>query len=815
MIQTHHLDGAVVTSRNIKNDAIKATHFLANTLLVDRMVPLIFNGDLISNNAITSDNIMTESLTFDMLITNNVTEFIPNNFFTSDKIAPNSINTAQLKDRGIASYNIKQGIFGSNQFVDNIILGNVHITPNSISYEKFAPGEIQNSLFSGIMTFGIGGTGLSALKDDRILTVTSNMFNTTTNMYVNSAKNVGLFDSYSLNVLQKSFPYLFTVGSLTTSVNVHIKDAANQHVSLAVMHPNQSASISMLSSGLFSVGEGVRQFFIHPTKVFSTLAANSQQSLDLGSALTIGDATNSEPKGGTMEYEAQNGRFRFYNGTAWKIVSDRGFGIGNPASVNNHLAHQDSFIGSSHDSTGIITTSAIGQLNHSNLNVQHSFIDHANLSTIDGQKLVLSGISNSKLNANRLHASNIDSSKLTVKSSQLFHIHESKLFGSDISADGIAATDLDVSNSVLNDVDHVAGHLDAAIVNVVKGSELFSKKSSFESLDHAFVQGDDNLLRQSNELLLKGNSNSILQSNDLQLMGDSNTIISVQTSQLSGDNNFLLGTSDSFVDGNSNRILGNHNRLTGHNNVAIGSSIAVEGQGNIVFNAGSNPIDIHGDDQVVFYAPNGVFFQTGEGMQVHASADSGGWAMVSDRELKTKFIDVNHQKMFEKLMELPISEWEYIFKSGVKHIGPMAQDFKQAFNVGEDDRFITSSDADGVAFSAIKYLIEAIDNINNHYSTYQFQDIHVYAKALDYVDQLMIDLDQSINMKKNALEVMADRNLEQYQLIDQQFKTISKLSSPPSLWLLILQSTFIFVVILSAILLGFFSLRLYHRNEDN
>ncbi len=40
----------------------------------------------------------------------------------------------------------------------------------------------------------------------------------------------------------------------------------------------------------------------------------------------------------------------------------------------------------------------------------------------------------------------------------------------------------------------------------------------------------------------------------------------------------------------------------------------------------------------------------------------------------------------------------------IRHIGPMAQDFAAAFGVGEDDRHITASDADGVAFAAIQAL---------------------------------------------------------------------------------------------------------------
>jgi len=43
-------------------------------------------------------------------------------------------------------------------------------------------------------------------------------------------------------------------------------------------------------------------------------------------------------------------------------------------------------------------------------------------------------------------------------------------------------------------------------------------------------------------------------------------------------------------------------------------------------------------------------------------------------------------------------------KQGVRHVGPMAQDFYVAFGVGADDKHITSIDEDGVALAAIKAL---------------------------------------------------------------------------------------------------------------
>ena len=43
-----------------------------------------------------------------------------------------------------------------------------------------------------------------------------------------------------------------------------------------------------------------------------------------------------------------------------------------------------------------------------------------------------------------------------------------------------------------------------------------------------------------------------------------------------------------------------------------------------------------------------------------------------------------------------------------RHIGPMAQDFHAAFNVGEDEKYITTGDAHGVAMAAIQGLHELV-----------------------------------------------------------------------------------------------------------
>ena len=61
-------------------------------------------------------------------------------------------------------------------------------------------------------------------------------------------------------------------------------------------------------------------------------------------------------------------------------------------------------------------------------------------------------------------------------------------------------------------------------------------------------------------------------------------------------------------------------------------------------------------------------------------------------------------------MALPLTTWNYkTQEKTIRHIGPMAQDFASAFEVGEDDKHITSTDADGVALAAIQGLNQKLE----------------------------------------------------------------------------------------------------------
>lgn len=83
-------------------------------------------------------------------------------------------------------------------------------------------------------------------------------------------------------------------------------------------------------------------------------------------------------------------------------------------------------------------------------------------------------------------------------------------------------------------------------------------------------------------------------------------------------------------------------------------------------------------------------------------------AMFSSREFKDDIKEVNNQDILEKLKNLKIHTWKY--KNDNKtHIGPMAEDFQEAFNLG-DGVTITYIDAIGILLASVKALSERIDS---------------------------------------------------------------------------------------------------------
>jgi hypothetical protein len=114
-----------------------------------------------------------------------------------------------------------------------------------------------------------------------------------------------------------------------------------------------------------------------------------------------------------------------------------------------------------------------------------------------------------------------------------------------------------------------------------------------------------------------------------------------------------------------------------------------------------------GTSRLFLKTPGGTTIYSNEGQTTGVTLASGGgaWTTVSDRNAKENFAPVDPQEVLEKVAALPLSSWNYKSQdASIRHVGPMAQDFKAAFGLGESETGITTVDADGVALAAIQGL---------------------------------------------------------------------------------------------------------------
>ncbi|HJU55367.1 MAG TPA: tail fiber domain-containing protein [Pyrinomonadaceae bacterium] len=92
---------------------------------------------------------------------------------------------------------------------------------------------------------------------------------------------------------------------------------------------------------------------------------------------------------------------------------------------------------------------------------------------------------------------------------------------------------------------------------------------------------------------------------------------------------------------------------------------------------------------------------------VKGSVTATNFVNSSDRAVKSNFAIVNPRAVLDRLASVPVQTWSYKSEGEtVRHMGPMAQDFKAAFNLGTDDKTISTVDSAGVTMAAIQGLYQ-------------------------------------------------------------------------------------------------------------
>ena len=181
-----------------------------------------------------------------------------------------------------------------------------------------------------------------------------------------------------------------------------------------------------------------------------------------------------------------------------------------------------------------------------------------------------------------------------------------------------------------------------------------------------------------------------------------------------------LGTT-AIASGNFSLATGAQTTAGGYATTAMGlyAEATAAHTGSFVFGDASTSavgtrVQPTGTNQFVARAAGGFYFFTSSltspvgspGLPgVRLTPNGSGWISVSDVNAKENFRDLAPEDVLAKIAALPIREWNYKAQGAtVRHWGPTAQDFKAAFQLGEDPLGINSIDADGVALMAVKAL---------------------------------------------------------------------------------------------------------------
>ncbi len=102
----------------------------------------------------------------------------------------------------------------------------------------------------------------------------------------------------------------------------------------------------------------------------------------------------------------------------------------------------------------------------------------------------------------------------------------------------------------------------------------------------------------------------------------------------------------------------------------------------------------------------------GTTMVVDGSVAATSFITTSTRDAKTDHETVDPKDVLDKLAGLEIAKWRFKSEAeGIRHLGPFAEDFRQAFGLGHSDKAIELQDASGVALAAIQALYLEIQDL--------------------------------------------------------------------------------------------------------
>ncbi len=228
-----------------------------------------------------------------------------------------------------------------------------------------------------------------------------------------------------------------------------------------------------------------------------------------------------------------------------------------------------------------------------------------------------------------------------------------------------------------------------------------------------------------------------------------------------------------------------YSNITGDYNVAIGSNAGVSNSATNLTNTtaigysatvGFSNMMMFGNSDVKDWGFGNSTPAVGQALKVGTNATNGNganlteggtWSNASDKNLKDEFQPQDPQKILDKINKLDIPRWKYKGTKNEYHIGPMAQDFYTLFNVGLDNKSISTIDPSGVALLGIQALSAKSEKIEK-------ENVELHSE----INMLKAELDQLKVMIQSSAKPIATINQQ-----DVSFETASldqNIPNPPA-----------------------------------
>jgi hypothetical protein len=283
--------------------------------------------------------------------------------------------------------------------------------------------------------------------------------------------------------------------------------------------------------------------------------------------------------------------------------------------------------------------------------------------------------------------------------------HESNNVGSGVSAATIAGGG---TSSNPNEVTAASSTVGGGKGNRVTGSQS------------VIAGGVGNAVSGLQSVVVGGNANAASGGNAAVGGGAGNRASGTMSTVPGGDGNEASGDYAAVGGGQDNTASAQHATVAGGNGCsataanafAAGTNASADHEGAFVWSdTSSGGLSSVNPDEFAVSAAGGVFLYTNSSATtgVELPSGSGSWSSASSRTLKSNLDPVDPAGVLERVRDLEISTWHYDAEGeDVRHMGPMAEDFADAFGLGDDEETISTVDADGVAFAAIQGLAERL-----------------------------------------------------------------------------------------------------------